>query len=47
MGVDQARAIYGRSGDTRPAGMHREDIGNMGVRRVGGGSRSLRPHGEQ
>ena len=46
-GVDQARAIYGRRSDTRPAGTRREDIGDTGVRRVGGGSRSLRPHGEQ
>ena len=27
--------------------MRSEDIGNTGVRRVGGGSRSLRLHGEQ
>ena len=46
LGVDQARAIYGRSGGTRPAETRREDIGNTGVRGVGGGSRSLRPHGE-
>ena len=46
-GVDQARAVYGRRSDTRPAGARREDIGNTGVRRIGRGSHSLRPHGEQ
>ena len=46
-GGDQARALYGRSSDTRPVGARREDIGNTGVRGVGGGSHSLRPHGEQ
>ena len=46
-GADQACAIQWRCSRTRAAEACRRHIGNKGVRRVGGGSCSLRPHGEQ
>ena len=46
-GAGQARAVQRRLSSTRAEEMRRRHIGNTGVRRVGGGGRSLRPHGEQ